>query len=119
MEVIENSQTVEPITTRISKDADGVIMLRIFAGDKDEIFLEKGQRLPIREYSGSIKAELQVKDFLAILGFESWDGIEELDVSYLGKYGAVLDYEVFVSDIPDELEEDFISVSEFGGDRGE
>ena len=115
MEVTQNSKTVEPISTRISEDSDGVLMLRIFKEGRGEIFLEGGQRLPIREYHSNIRADTQVKDFLVILGFESWDSIEELDVSYLGEYGAILDYEVLVSEVPSSLEDNFVDVAEFGG----
>jgi hypothetical protein len=119
VEVRQNSKTVEPISTRISEDSDGVLMLRIFKEGRGEIFLEGGQRLPIRNYHSDIRADTQVKDFLAILGFESWTDIKELDVSYLGEYGAILDYEVLVNDIPDGLQEEFIPVSEFGGGSDE
>ena len=119
MEASKNHKTIEPIETRVSQSADGVILLRIFDKDRKKVFLEAGQRLPIREYSEGIDTQVQVKDFLAILGFESWEKLEELDASYLGKYGTVLDFEVTVGDIPSNLEESFVNISDFGGGKDE
>jgi hypothetical protein len=118
---LSQNDQLEPLESRVGQDSDGLILVRIVRENDGvrEFFLEAGRRLPVREYCSGVKTSIQVKDFLAVLGFDSWDSITELDVTYMDDYGVVVDYQVVVSDVDDSLESNFVSNQYFTGGSDE